>query len=313
MLRLDEFDIVAPETLAGVVDVLRSRPGAVVIAGGTDLVPKMKRGQFGPRVVVSLAKVKELDFVDASAERLRIGALTRLRALERSNALEPYRAAHMAAGLVATPIIRAMATLGGNLLQDTRCRYYDRSEFWRDAVGHCMKKEGDVCRVAPGGSRCYATFCSDLAAALVTLDARVRLVGEGERTIPLENVYRDDGIEYLDARREILAEVILEPRGYASTYRKLRIRDGFDFPEAGVAVAMAGERDALRVNVAMVGVGSTVLVYKGDTTAAELESLADTLMKDVRPVDTMFFSPAYRKKMARRMLIQGFDELLATR
>lgn len=314
MLRLREFDFVAPDSIAGILEVLGDEPGAVVVAGGTDLVPKLKRGQFEPRVVVSLSQVAELRFLDEEGQRLRIGALTTLRELERSEALRPYHSAAVASGLVATPIIRTMGTLGGNLLQDTRCRYYDRSDFWREAVGHCMKKDGDICRVAPGGSRCYATFCSDLAPALVVLEAEAHLVGAGgERTVPLESLYLDDGIEYLDVRREILADVTVEERGYRSTYKKLRVRDSFDFPEVGVAVAMRGESTSLSVRVALAGIGSNVLVHRFETSAAGLPDAADAIVKDVRPFDTMFYPPAYRKKMARRMLLQGFDELLDAR
>jgi 4-hydroxybenzoyl-CoA reductase subunit beta len=314
MLRLREFDFVAPDSIAGVLEVLGDEPGAVVVAGGTDLVPKLKRGQFEPRVVVSLSRVEELNFVDAQSRRLRIGALTTLRALERSEALRPYHSAAVASGLVATPIIRSMGTLGGNLLQDTRCRYYDRSDFWREAVGHCMKKDADVCRVAPGGSRCYATFCSDMAPALVVLEAQARLVGaRGERTVPLESLYLDDGIDYLDVRREILADVTVEESGYRSTYKKLRVRDSFDFPEVGVAVAISGESASLSVRVAMAGIGSNVLVHRFETSEGGLQDAADRIVKDVRPFDTMFYPPAYRKKMARQMLLQGFDELLDAR
>jgi 4-hydroxybenzoyl-CoA reductase subunit beta len=176
MLRLSEFDIVMPETVEDAVAAL-GQPGAMIVAGGTDLVPKLKRGQFEPAVLVSLARIGGLDFIEADGGRVSIGALTALRTIERSDALGAYAAVREAVRQVATPIIRTNGTLGGNLAQDTRCRYYDRGRFWREAIGYCIKKDGDECRVAPGGGRCFATFCSDVAPALAVHDARVTVAG----------------------------------------------------------------------------------------------------------------------------------------
>jgi 4-hydroxybenzoyl-CoA reductase subunit beta len=309
MLRLNEFELLTPSSIDEAVAVLEERERAIVVAGGTDLVPKMKRGQIEPAVVVSLADIPELRGVDDS-DGLRIGALTTLRSLERDPRVSPFTAVAQAVGLVATPIIRTRATLGGNLLQDTRCRYYDRSHFWRGAVDHCLKKDGDVCRVAAGGSRCYATFCSDVAPALIVHDATVELVGREPQTIPLEALYLDDGIAYVDTRKRLLARVSIPAGKYRSAYRKLRMRESFDFPEAGVAVAVRDDSDSVAVNVALVGIGSRVVVHKTTCSPSDLDAVADAVMRDVRPVDTMYFPPGYRKKMAGKMLRQCIDELL---
>jgi 4-hydroxybenzoyl-CoA reductase subunit beta len=308
MLRLSEFDIVTPETVEEAVTAL-GRPGAMIVAGGTDLVPKLKRGQFEPAVLVSLARIGGLDFIEADGGRVSIGALTALRTIERSDALEAFTAVREAVAQVATPIIRTNGTLGGNLAQDTRCRYYDRGKFWREAINFCLKKDGDECRVAPGGGRCFATFCSDVAPALVVHDARVTIAGARNRTVALEDLYLDDGIEYIDTRGEIITRVDLENRGYASTYKKLRIRGGFDFPEVGVALALGRGGE---VNVAVTGVGPRLYIRK-EVSPADTDQLIDGVFKSVKPVDTMFFSPAYRKKMVRRLLRHAFDELLAAR
>jgi 4-hydroxybenzoyl-CoA reductase subunit beta len=310
MLRLSEFDIVMPETAEEAVAAL-GKAGAMIVAGGTDLVPKLKRGQFEPTVLVSLDRIGGLDFVQSAGGRLSMGALTTLRTIECSNSLGPFTAVREAVRQVATPIIRTNATLGGNLIQDTRCRYYDRGRFWREAIGYCLKKDGDECRVAPGGGRCFATFCSDVAPALAVHDASVTLAGAKERTVPLEDIYRDDGMDYTDLKREVLTRVDLEDRGYTSTYKKLRIRDGFDFPEVGVAVAVGGGGSGA-VNVAVTGVGPRMFVLK-ETAPRDLDGLVDRVFKSVRPVDTMFFSPAYRKKMVRRLLRHALDELLSAR
>jgi 4-hydroxybenzoyl-CoA reductase subunit beta len=313
MLRLSRFELARPSSLDEAVAILRERADAVVIAGGTDLVPKMKRGQIEPGVVVSLDAVPGLRSVETVDGALRIGALATLRTLERDERVRRIGSMAAAAGVVATPIIRARATVGGNLLQDTRCRYYDRSPFWRAAVDHCLKKDGDGCRVASGASRCYATFCSDLAPALIVLGATVRLLGPQERCVPLETVYRDDGIDYHDLRGSILTEVTVEPDGVSSTYRKVRVRNSFDFPEVGVAVAVRDRGDTLSIRIALTGVGSRVVVRAADCAPDEVADLVDDVFKDVRPVDTMFLSPAYRKKMARRMMMRCFDELRVIR
>lgn len=310
MLRLSEFDIVTPETVEEAVAAL-AEPGSMIVAGGTDLVPKLKRGQFDPRVLVSLSRVGGLEFIESSGGRVRIGALTTLRTIERSDSLGPYGAVREAVRQVATPIIRTNATLGGNLVQDTRCRYYDRGRFWREAIGYCLKKDGDECRVAPGGGRCFATFCSDIAPALAVHDATVTMAGPKERTVALEAIYRNDGMDYTDLRKEVIVRVELEDKGYESTYKKLRIRDGFDFPEVGVAVAL-GEGGKGAVNIAVTGVEPRVFVLK-ETGVRDFDGLVQRVFKSVKPVDTMFFSPAYRKKMVRRLLKQALDELLSAR
>jgi 4-hydroxybenzoyl-CoA reductase subunit beta len=164
--------------------------------------------------------------------------------------------------------------------------------------------------VAAGGSRCYATFCSDVAPALIVHDATVDLVGREPQTVALESLYLDDGIAYADIRRRLLARVSIPAGAYRSTYRKLRLRDSFDFPEVGVAVAVRGRGDALAVNVALVGIGSRIVVHKTTCAAADIDGIADGVIRDVRPVDTMYFPPGYRKKMAGRMLRACLNELV---
>jgi len=314
MLRLNDFDVITPETVEEVIAAL-SEPGAMIVAGGTDLVPKLKRGQFEPTVLVSLSRLRGLDTITESAGRVTIGALATLRSIEHSDTLAPFAAVRDAVGQVATPIIRNNATLGGNLAQDTRCRYYDRGHFWREAIGYCLKKDGDECKVAPGGGRCFATFCSDIAPALAVHGARITVNGVTRRTLSLERIYNDDGIEYIDLDREIITSVEIVDNGLTSTYKKLRIRDGFDFPEVGVAAAVGGDRP-LRLKAAVTGVGPRICVLEEDVAEVDetrVDEFVQRVFKAVRPVDTMFFSPAYRKKMVRRLLRQAFDELLAAR
>jgi len=311
MLRLDQLNIVRPETVAEVIATLADNPGAMLIAGGTDLVPKLKRGQFTPSLLVSLDRVTDLDRITSSGDAVTIGARVTIRAIERYDGLDGFGGVKEAARLVATPVIRNSGTLGGNLLQDTRCRYYDRGEFWREAVGYCLKKDGDECRVAPGGGRCFATLCSDMAPALIVHNATVTLAGVSQRTVPLEDIYCDDGIEYTDLENEILLSVTLTHKNLRSTYKKLRARDGWDFPETGVAVSMSPEGDKRAVKVAVTGIGPRPFVFRDEVAADELERIADKVFKSIKPVDTMYFPPAYRKKVTRQFVLECLNELFS--
>src|SRR6267142_3871004 len=233
MMRLPPFTYLAPVSVVDAVKLIADHgPEAMLVAGGTDLYPNMKRRQFEPTVLVGLRGIRDLAGVrQPGAGAFAIGAGTTLTAVARHPEVRVrYAALATAAGLVSSPQLRNMGTLGGNVCVDTRCNYYNQSHAWRKAVGFCMKKDGDICLVAPGSPRCWAVSSSDTAPVLWSLGARERLVGPGgERTIPLAALYRDDGIEYLAKRPdEILAEILLPPRdGWRSIYLKLRRRGSF--------------------------------------------------------------------------------------
>jgi 4-hydroxybenzoyl-CoA reductase subunit beta len=312
MLRLREFDLRMPESLDEACSILAKSDDAVVVAGGTDLIPKMKRGQFEPGVVVSLANVKELDYCHAENGALAIGSRVRLCDLETWVPLRGFTCVLEAVRQVATPIIRNMATVGGNLLQDTRCRYYDRGHFWRDAVGYCLKKGDEDCRVAPGGSRCFASLCSDLAPAFIAVGAEVTLAGAQHRTVPLEQLYVGDGLTPVHLERSILKEVRVPASTFASTYRKLRMRGGFDFPEVGLAVSLQKQSGGLQVNVAISGVSSGVVTIRESIGWDGLDDFVNRVHATIKPMDTLFFPPAYRKNVTRNLLRQALDDLLAS-
>ncbi|HEV2580519.1 MAG TPA: FAD binding domain-containing protein, partial [Ktedonobacteraceae bacterium] len=244
MLRLPPFRYLAPRHLDEAAQMLEQEgEQAMLVAGGTDLYPNMKRRQFTPPVLIGLRAIPELKTISGSPEQgMRIGAgVTLTRLAEHPALLEHYPALATAAGSVSTPQLRNAGTIGGNLLLDTRCNYYNQTEFWRRSIGYCMKKDGDVCLVAPGSPRCWAISSADTAPVLVSLGASVRLVSaRGERVIPVHELFRDDGMyPYTKAADEILTEVILPPAaGWQSVYLKLRRRGSFDFPILGVAVAL---------------------------------------------------------------------------
>jgi 4-hydroxybenzoyl-CoA reductase subunit beta len=243
MMRMPWFAFQSPRSVAEAAKILAAEgPQAMLIAGGTDLVPNMKRRHQTPATLVSLRRVEELRKMNGS-----LGAcLTLSEIVESAPIRERYRALWQAAAQIATPHLRNMGTLGGNLCLDTRCTYYNQSHEWRRAIDYCLKKEGETCWVATASKRCVAVSSTDSAPALIALGAKVKLVSESEaREVPLADLYRNDGIDYLSRRPdEILTEVMLpEAEGWRSTYWKLRRRGSFDFPVLGVAAAvrMKGE------------------------------------------------------------------------
>jgi len=241
MMRLPWFEFRAPRTVAEAAKILAGEgPAAMLIAGGTDLIPNMKRRHQSPKTLVSLRNVHELRKANGA-----LGAGLTLTDLVNSPQLrERQRALWQAAAQIATPHLRNMGTLGGNLCLDTRCTYYNQSHEWRKAIDFCLKKDGETCWVATASKRCVAVSSTDTAPALIALGAAVRLVSaQGEREVPLAALYNNDGIDYLTRRAdEILTEVSI-PAGWTSSYWKLRRRGSFDFPVLGVAAAARLAKD----------------------------------------------------------------------
>ena len=240
MMRLPWFEYRAPRSVAEAARILEGEgPRAMLLAGGTDLLPNMKRRQQAPATLVGLRNVPEL-----KRNGDALGAALTLTEIEQKKDLPA--ALRQAAAQVATPPLRNMATLGGNLCLDTRCSYYNQSHEWRKAIDFCLKKDGETCWVATASKRCVAVSSTDTAPALIALGARVKLVSsKEEREIPVEALYKNDGIEYLTRKPgEILTEVRLpDPAGWRSTYWKLRRRGSFDFPLLGVAAAARFDGD----------------------------------------------------------------------
>jgi len=314
VIRLPAFTYVSPKTVEHAVRaVADSGPDAMLVAGGTDLYPNMKRGQFEPKTLVGLRAIGELRGVRGSArEGVRVGACTTLTAVATHPELaRAYEGLATAAGLVSSPQLRNMGTLGGNVCVDTRCNYYNQSYEWRKAIGFCMKRDGDICLVAPGSPRCWAVSSSDTAPMLWSLGARIRLAGpDGERTVPIAALYRDDGIQYLSKRPdEILTEILLPPaEGWRSAYLKLRRRGSFDFPILGVAVAVQLEGDVVREARIVLGAVASLpreapkaaAVLVGQRLTGEvIEAAAEAAAGPARPLDNTDLTHPYRKKVAR--------------
>jgi 4-hydroxybenzoyl-CoA reductase subunit beta len=323
MMRLPPFEYLTPRTVGDAVKYLTDRGGeAMLVAGGTDLFPNLKRRQFEPKALVGLRGIRELRGVRATSGGLTIGAASTLtHVATHADVARRYPALATAAGLVSSPQLRNMGTLGGNVCVDTRCNYYNQTYEWRKAIGFCMKKDGDICLVAPGSPRCWAVSSSDTAPVLWALGATARLAGPaGERTVPVSALYRDDGIEYLAKRPdEILTELALPTaEGWSSVYLKLRRRGSFDFPVLGVAAAVRRENEIVREARIVLG---AVASQPREATAAGASLVGERLTSETitraaelaagpsKPLDNTDFTHPYRKKVTRVYVARALARL----
>ena len=313
MLRLPWFEHRSPRSLAEAAKILAGEgPRAMLIAGGTDLLPNMKRRHQAPQVLVSLRNIAELKRNGAA-----FGAGLTLAEIARNE--KAPAALRQAAAQVATPPLRNMGTLGGNLCLDTRCNYYNQSYEWRKAIDFCLKKDGDICWVATASKRCVAVSSTDTAPALIALNAAVTLVCEkGSRSVNVEDLYRNDGIEYLSRRPdEILTEVRV-PEGWKSTYWKLRRRGSFDFPILGVAAALKLSGDIVEdARIALGAVASRPFLVekageflKGKRLSDEVIAQAAALVANrAKPMDNTDMDLYWRKEVADDFAAYALREL----
>jgi 4-hydroxybenzoyl-CoA reductase subunit beta len=324
MMRLPLFEFRAPQTVREAARILDSEgPRAMPLAGGTDLLPNMKRRQQVPKTLISLRHIQELHRVDLSDSGSRLGASVTLSEIAADPRFRNgMTALAQAASFVATPQIRNMATLGGNLCLDTRCNYYDQNYEWRKAIGFCLKKDGDICWVAPGSTKCVAVSSTDTAPALMALGARVRLVSRsGEREVPLTELYQNDGIHYIRRQpNELLREVFLDSlHDWKSAYWKLRRRGSFDFPVLSVAAAARLSRKGI-VEEARIVVGSVACLPLVATEASKFlagrelnqESISEAATLAARiakPLDNTDFDMTWRKRVTTEFVTYALREL----
>ncbi len=297
----------------------------MLVAGGTDLLPKLKRRQMDPDTLVGLGHLAELRGVrDGRAGGFELGALV---TLAEAAGHPDLGAAHPgyaeAAGLVSSPPLRNVGTIGGNLCVDTRCNYYDMTYEWRRSIGFCMKKDGDICLVAPGSPRCWAVSSSDTAPVAIALGATVLLAGpDGERELPVAALYRDDGIEYLSKRpHEVVTALRLPPAdGAGSAYVKLRRRGSIDFPIAGAAVALRLDGPRVRwARIVLSGVGSrpveapaaAELLAGRELTPEVVAEAAVLAARPAKPLDNADLTHFWRKQMVRVVVEQAIEKAAA--
>ena len=337
MDALPEFRVLNPQTLDEVIAARAQFPDARPLGGGTDLVVNIRRGIVAPSVLIDMNRVRELHAIKADATSLEIGASVRLSEIAaHSDVVKHYPVVAQAATHIAGPTHRNMGTVGGNLCLDTRCIFYNQSEWWRDANNHCLKTTGSICHVAPKSRGvCFATFSGDLAPALLTLDAEVDIAGPaGKRTIPLEKLYigfarqdvpvtetQGDGKFYLSLRQgEIVTAVrAANTPGLRSAYDKIRIRRSIEYPVAGVAVALKKDKGKLtELRVAFTGtnprpalLAGTDKLCGGGVDERVIKGL-DALVRDqIMPMKTTFTPGHYRRRVAGVLARQLVQRLFA--
>ncbi|OAN44712.1 4-hydroxybenzoyl-CoA reductase subunit beta [Paramagnetospirillum marisnigri] len=319
---LPDFKTLRPATLAEAVAALAA-DGAQALGGGTDLLPNLRRGLGKPVTLVDMTAIGNLSGIAVLADgNLRIGAGTSLEAIAESEAIKSgWPVLAQAAELVAGPTHRAAATLGGNLCQDTRCVFYNQSEWWRSGNGYCLKYEGDKCHVVVKSDRCYATYHGDVAPALMVLGAEAEVVGPtGKRSLKLAELFREVGQRHLTLEKgEVLAAVMVPPLdGWRARYVKVRVRDAIDFPLAGIAVALKRDGDTLSgLKLAITGTNSAPLLVSTDSLvggtwdAAAGESLTQLVRKTSNVLKTTITGVKYRRRVLLAMARKAVDELWA--
>ena len=318
MEYLPEFDLHRPATAAEAVALRAANPEARYLAGGTDMIVNVRRGIETPTALIDLSGVADMAGIEVADDRVRVGAGARLRELADHAVLRrDYPAVAEAAAAVAGPTHRRYGTVGGNLCLDTRCIYYNQSQWWRESNEFCLKHLGAVCHVAPGGKRCFAAYSGDVAPAMMVCGAEAELVGPGgARAVPLADLYRDDGMNHLAlGEGELLASVLLPrlPAGARSGYEKSRIRGSIDFPLAGVAALLAMENGRLAdLRVALTAVNPLPRMVTGTEKfvgapldADALDAIRETVRKQAKPMRTTTVAPWYRRRvvgaLARRL------------
>ncbi len=324
MLRLPEFHLLQPQSLSEALALLAADPqNTSILAGGTDLLPNMKRRQQTPKRLLSLRHLSELRAITVTDSEIRVGGGVRLRELEElSHVRSEATALGQAVSQIATVHIRGTATIGGNLCLDTRCDYYNQSEPWRQAIGFCKKKDGDICWVATSSPRCLAVSSTDAAPALMALGATVQLRSHsGDRELALADLYHNDGISYLTKRPDELLTLLRIPRrpGQRSAYWKLRRRGAFDFPLLGVAACVQVDAAGLvrEASVVLGAVSSRPLLVADAAQLLIGKPLSDDQISLVaeaayplaKPMDHADLSLSYRKGMVKSLVSSALREV----
>lgn len=324
MLRLHEYRYHRPAHLADALALLRDHEDALAVAGGTDLVPNMKHRLFTPRHLVALGGIAELRGIgladeegrpvaddSAGARQLVIGSGTTLTEVSRSPLVRRFfRSLADAAGHVGGPQIRNRGTIGGNLCLDTRCTYYNQTFFWRQALGFCLKKDGDVCHVTRVGKKCVAAHSADTPPVLITLGAVMDLVSaEGTRTVPVDAFFVADGQRNTTRDR---AELVMRVRiplpgeGLRTAYRKVRQRNSIDYPLLSIAFAadVAPDHTVRGASLVVSALGSRPRVVSGVDRAAAghrlmdaAEAIAALAHKQCHPLENQIVDPDWRRAM----------------
>lgn len=325
-MRLPKFEYLEPRSLKEAVKNLATDPrGTVLLAGGTDLLVNMKHRVIQPKRLINLKTIANLAHFSNSKDGVRIGALTTLHDLASSPLIhDKYSVLCQAATEVAAYSLQVMGTLGGNLCQGNRCRFYNQSSFWRGVRSPCYKAGGQLCHVVRKPKECHSTYCGDMAPVLISLDAQAKVVGpDGERAFPLRKLYAQDGKRPLSLRKgEILKEVVIPSPSGKNLYLKWRLRDSLEFPIVSLAFHAEQNENGLiqKAKIVFSGVGSGPV----ETSEAEkilknallddqtIQEVSNQAVKEISPMRTSLHSPAYKRKIAGILLKQALEQLRNT-
>ena len=314
-MRMPPFQLHTPNSLNEAISIAEELASKNQefdwVAGGTDLLPNYKWHLNVKSNVISLAKISELTELNET----HIGAMVRLHDLVRSNATHPVLA--KAADTIASVMVRRSGTVGGNICLDTRCYWFNQTEQWRESIDWCHKcdcgTEAD-CRVIPNqNTLCVATYQADLAPVLMCLGATIHLAGpNGVRSMALSEFFQLDGMTRNILQPGELVTHLTLPEDVAEwhgDYQKLRQRESWDFPEAGVAAVWKknGTTKPTELRVATTGLESIPMLHKNEVSTCldgwsgeeSINDLAESIRKAVKPVQNTWFSPSYRRKMVK--------------
>jgi 4-hydroxybenzoyl-CoA reductase subunit beta len=313
LLRLPPYRYHRPESVDEAVALLSQLGSeALPIAGGTDLIPNIKHRLFEPAHLVALRGLRELRGIRETEGCLEIGAAETLTSVAGHPSVRRFfPSLAEAAGHVAGPQLRNAGTLGGNLCLDTRCTYYNQTHFWRQALGFCLKKDGDVCHVTRVGKKCVAAHSADTPPVLMTLDARAEVVGpSGERQVKVSDFFRADGIHNTRlGPGELVTRVRipLPPAGTRTGYAKLRQRKSIDFPLLTVAAAARTDPDGrvIELKGVVTALGARPKELSGWLEAVEgermneslIEALAERAHAQCHPLENITVDPEWRRAM----------------
>ena len=321
MENMPEFTLHRPHTAAEAIKLKAYDSTSRYLAGGTDMIVNVRRGIEMPETMIDLTAIADIAEIATDGDGLRIGAGVKLADLAVDETIiREYPAVAQAAASVAGPTHRAYGTIGGNLCLDTRCLFYNQSQWWRESNNFCLKHKGDVCHVAPGGKRCFAAFSGDVAPAMMVYEAKIDLEGpNGSRTIPLADLYRDDGMDHLTLEQDELLVSIRLPKagpGAVSAYEKSRVRGSIDFPLAGCAVRLTEDDGKIAdLRIALTAVNPYPQMVNGladfigkalDDDA--LDAISELVRKQAKPMRTTTVRPWYRRRvvgaLARKLTVR---------
>jgi len=325
-MRLPKFEYYEPKTLKEAARALASdAKRSVLLGGGTDLLVNMKHRVIEPKRVINLKTIPKLSYISNRKDGLRIGALTTLCDLASSREIqERLPILSQVSTKVGAYALQAMGTLGGNLCQGNRCRFYNQSAFWRGAKSPCYKAGGKLCHVVRKPGECHSTYCGDMAPVLIALEAKVRVVGpNGERVLPLNKLYTEDGKKPLSLKNgEILKEVLLPPPSGKTLYLKWRRRESVEFPIVSLALHIEKDRTEkiakARIIFSAVGPGpvetaeAEKMLEGSSLDNRTIERVSNQAVKEISPMRTSIYSPSYKRRIAGVLLRQALENFQMT-